>query len=100
MLLAIVFGALALWIGALTGKKGTAIAVAATAMTAAYLLNSLAPSVDAIEPLQKLSPFYYFLSNSPLENGLAPGHAVVLAATVGALVALSVWSFQRRDIAV
>jgi ABC-2 type transport system permease protein len=100
MLLAIVFGALALWIGALTGKKGTATAVAATAMTAAYLLHSVAPSVDALESLQKLSPFYYFLSNSPLENGLAPGHVVVLVAVIGAFVSLSVWSFQRRDIAV
>ncbi|MGH3118435.1 MAG: ABC transporter permease subunit [Gaiellales bacterium] len=99
MLLALVFGALALAIGAATGRKGLAIAVAASAMTAAYLVNSLAPTVESLEPFQKLSPFYYFLSSSPLATGLKPSHTLVLLGITAVLVAVSTWLFKRRDIA-
>jgi ABC-2 type transport system permease protein len=100
MFLALVFGALALVVGAATGKKGLAIAVAASVMTAAYLLYSLAPMVEAVEPFQKLSPFYYFLASSPLEHGLKATHTLVLLGITAVLVVVSTWFFARRDVAV
>ena len=69
-LLGIAFGALALTLGSATGRRGPSIAVAGAIGVAAYFLNALAPVVDALEPLSKVSPFYYYIASDPLTNGL------------------------------
>jgi ABC-2 type transport system permease protein len=45
-----------------------------------------------------VSPFYYYLGNDPLVNGLHWGHAALLAGLFLAAVALSVVFFERRDL--
>ena len=49
----------------------------------AYLVNSLAVLVDALEPFQKRSPFYHYAAGDPLHDGLDPWHTLFLVA-VGA----------------
>jgi ABC-2 type transport system permease protein len=100
VLLSIQFGAMALAVGAGTGKKGLAIGVASAVATAAYFLYSLAPIADAVEPYRKLSTFYYYLGNNPLKNGFEVVNVVVLAAIAMALVVIAVFAFDRRDVAV
>ncbi len=91
-------GALALALGAGTGRKGVAVYGAVGAALGLHLLNSLGEMNGDISGLQKLSPFYYYLSSDPLNNGMDWGHAAVLAAICVLLVASSFWLFQRRDI--
>jgi len=97
-LLAIGFGAIALFVGAATGSRGTAIGVTAALAVAAYLVNSLAAIVSQLGSLQKLTPFYHYESPDPLRNGFAGGHLAVLLLlfAIGAIGALVV--VDRRDI--
>jgi ABC-2 type transport system permease protein len=98
-LLAIAFGVVALLIGAVSGRRGVAIGVTAAGGVAAYLVSSLASLVGALEPAQKLSPYYHYVASDPLRRGLELGHVaflvgLALLAAIAALVA-----FERRDLA-
>lgn len=97
-LLAIVFGALALALGAATGRTQIATYGAAGVAFASYLLDSLLPLSDSLAGLAKLSPFHYYLSSDPLANGMQWGHAALLAALAGGLTVLATVLFQRRDL--
>lgn len=99
VLLALAYGALALLVGAATGHRARAIAVASGLAVAAYLVNALAPLVDALDSVRPASPWYHYAASDSLRSGLELGHTLVLAGVlvvVGALVPLV---FARRDLA-
>jgi len=63
-----------------------------------YLLSSLAPLVDWLEPWRAVSLFYWSLGNGQLTNGLGwDGFFVLLGSTVAALV-FAVVAFERHDV--
>jgi ABC-2 type transport system permease protein len=97
--LAVAYGAIALLVGCATGRRGVSIGVAAAAAVAAYLVNSLAPLVSALEPVQKLTPFYHYGAGDPLRAGLSLPHLAVLAAIAVAAAVAAVAAFARRDLA-
>ncbi len=99
-LLGVVFGSLALAVGCATGKRSLSIGVASAVAVLAYFWNALAPSVDALEPYRIMSPFYYYSSADPLSNGLDPVHVAVLIVITVVLLALGLFAFRRRDLAV
>ena len=100
LMLGLVFGTLAFFLGALKGNRGMSIGVASAAAVVTYFLNSLGGMVEALKPYRLLSPFYHHLEPNILINGLDMGHFLVLAGLVVILFALSLPAFQRRDIAV
>jgi ABC-2 type transport system permease protein len=93
-------GCLALAIGSSTGSRGLAIGLGAAVGIAAYLVNSLAPLIEQLEVLQKLSPFFYYYGADPLRNGLDPVHVAVLGVGGLLFVVLAVIGFRRRDVGV
>jgi len=97
-LLGLVFGAVALALGALTGRPRIAIFGSAAAAFVFYVLNSFLPLSESLAGFARISPFYYFLAGNPLVDGLDLGHAAVLAVFAAVLLALSVFAFNRRDI--
>ncbi len=99
VLLALVFGSLALAVGALSGSRPLAIGVGAGMTFATFFINGLAPLVDAIAWTQRLTPFFWFLDSRPLDTGFS-WNFLVLVAAVAALVGLAVWGFERRDVSV
>jgi ABC-2 type transport system permease protein len=98
-LLGVVFGALALAIGATVGHLAASRAVPAVVAVVAYVVNGLAPQVSWLKPLRKFSPFYQFNGHDPLRNGVSTAAVLVAVATVVVLVALAVVGFRRRDAA-
>ena len=96
--LAVAYGAIALLAGCATGRRGLAIGITAAAAVAAYLVNSLAPLVDLLDPVQKLSPFYHYAAQNPLRAGLDPLHLLVLLAIAAVAAAGSVLVFRLRDL--
>ncbi len=98
-LLAVAYGAIALLVGAATGRRGVAIGVAGSAGVAAYLVSSLAALVDFLEPVSRTSPFYHYVASDPLREGLAPEHVTFLLALALVAAVLSVLAFERRDLA-
>jgi ABC-2 type transport system permease protein len=99
VLLALAYGAIAVLLGAATGKRALAIGVTAAAAVAAYLVNGLAPLVEALEVPQKLSPFYHYAAGDPLRHGIAFGHLAVLVAIAVFAIGLAPVLFSRRDLA-
>ncbi len=99
VLLALAYGEIAVLLGAATGRRSLAIGVTAGLGVAAYLVNGLAPLVDALETPQRFSPFYHYAVGDPLRNGLPAAHLVVLAGIAIAAGALAPYAFSRRDIA-
>ena len=97
-LLALVFGALALAVGALTGHGTLSRAVPAVVAVVAYVVNGLAPVVSWLRPVQKLSPFYQYVGHDPLRHGVSWPSVAVAVATVVVLAAVAVIGFRRRDI--
>jgi ABC-2 type transport system permease protein len=94
------FGAIALAVGCLRGRKGLAIGLTTSIAVVAFLLNGLAPLSDATEWLQLLSPFYYANGSVPLRHGFAPDHLAVLVAIVVVAVVVADRGFERRDLAI
>jgi ABC-2 type transport system permease protein len=100
ILLGLAFGALALAVGSTTGKRGLSTALASVVGVVAYLLNSLAPVVQGLQPYRKLSLLYYYIGADPLRNGLNVGHAATLVAVTVVLLVVAILAFQRRDVGV
>lgn len=96
--LGLAFGAIAFLVGAATGRKALAIGLAAAAAVASYLVNALAALVSALEPLQKLSPFYHYAIGDPLRQGIAPSHLLVLFGVAAVAAVCGVVAFDRRDL--
>jgi ABC-2 type transport system permease protein len=100
VLLALAYGALAVLVGAATGKRGLTTAVVAAAAVAAYLVSSLAQIVSGLSSIKIVSPFYHYAAGDPLRNGLAPSHALVLLGIALVAGSLAPLALGRRDIAV
>jgi ABC-2 type transport system permease protein len=97
-LLGLVFGAMALAVGAVTGDVGLSRAIPTGVAVVAYLANGLGAMVSWLEPLQPYSPFYQYIAHDPLRTGVSGPAAAVAAVTVAVLVLAGVWGFRRRDV--
>ncbi|MGA2455393.1 MAG: ABC transporter permease subunit [Solirubrobacteraceae bacterium] len=91
-------GALALALGAGTGRRSLANGVAAGVAIVGWLINGFAPLVSAIAWLKYLSLFYYYAGHDPLTRGVDIGGILVLGAFSLALTALAMVGLQRRDL--
>jgi ABC-2 type transport system permease protein len=98
-LLGMCFGALALAVGAATGRRSAVIATCAAVAVVAYFGNTLAPRVHGLGWLPRLSPFHYYSDSQPLRHGLDAGDSLVLIAATALLVAVAALAFTRRDVA-
>jgi ABC-2 type transport system permease protein len=98
-LLGLLFGAVALLVGALTGSRPAALGAGIGLAIAAFLLNVLAPMASWLEGWKDASPFAWALQDDPLTTGLdGPGALALLGVTV--LLVLLAWvAFRRRDVA-
>jgi ABC-2 type transport system permease protein len=97
-LLGIEFGALALLVGARTGRLGLSRAIPAMTAAALYVINALGTLVGWLEPLRRLSPFFQYSGHDPLRTGLSPTAAFVTIASSVLLVVAAVRAFRRRDV--
>jgi ABC-2 type transport system permease protein len=97
-LMSTVFGAIALLLGALTGRRMLSIGITAALVLIAYLVNALGTLIDWLEPWRPLSPFFHYTGSDPLTNGFQAGPALLLAALTAAGVAAAVLAFDRREL--
>lgn len=98
LLLGLLFGTLALAVGAATGKRAVATGVAGTVAVAGYVIRALSENVSWMSGWRWISPFHYYLGSDPLHNGFNLGYLLVLAAVSLVLVTVALVAFDRRDI--
>jgi len=96
--LAVLFGAVALMAGTITGHRAIAAGIASAAAIAAYLLSSLAAIVAGLKHFRPLSPFWWYSGHDPLNHGLEPLHMGLLVVTALAFIAAADMFFERRDL--
>lgn len=97
-LLALLFGALALAVGAVWPGRARAIATAAGLAVAAWLIDGLAQFVSVLEPVRPLSPYYQALGANPLREGALWAGWALLAAGVAVLAVGGALGLERRDV--
>jgi ABC-2 type transport system permease protein len=97
-LLGLVFGAFTLFLGAVTGRARIAVSVTVGVAFACYLVDGFFALSETLAPWKRLTPWHYYLSSDPLDNGLNWLHAGILTGLFVALVAASIVAFERRDV--
>jgi ABC-2 type transport system permease protein len=96
--LAVFHGALAVCVGAATGRRGLASGVASAVAVGGFLLQGLLAASDPPGWTRWLTPWHWYLGRPALVDGWTwPAIAIPLVATV-VLVAAAVLSFERRDL--
>ena len=95
-LLGLVFGAIAVFIGAATGSVRAAVFGAAGLALVMHVVNAMAVIADA--SWAYVSPFAFYLGNDPMVNGLNLRDAMVLLLLSIVLIGVSVLVYQRRDL--
>lgn len=96
-LLGLEFGVLALAVGALTGRRTTAVAISATAAIGAYVVYAAGLMVPRFASWQPYSPIHQAFHGGPLGAGLQLSYLWLLAGTT-LLVALALPALDGRDI--
>lgn len=96
--LGIDFGALALFIGALSGNRATALGVTSALAAASYLVSSLAPVTHWVRPLWFESLFYWAVGNAQLRTGLSLTSFAVLVGFAIVALGAAVKAFERQDV--
>ncbi|MFB4282384.1 MULTISPECIES: ABC transporter permease subunit [unclassified Nonomuraea] len=99
-LLGLLFGTVALAVGAATGRRLVASAVVGVWAVAGYVVVTIGRNIDAIAWLKWLSPFHYYTEGRPLYEGLPVGDYLVLAGATAVLALTAVLAFDRRDVGV
>jgi ABC-2 type transport system permease protein len=95
---ALVFGLIAFFIGAATGKRSLALGVGSAFAVAGFLFTLLSPIAKSLENLQFISPCSQAIGYAPLVNGMRWDQFSILIGEALVLIALSVWSYCRRDL--
>ena len=93
-----VFGALALAVGAATGRAGVAYGVGGAAAALAFLCTVLAPLTDILNDRRELSPGWQAFGTRPIETGFHAGDLAILLAEGLIVIAVGTWLFLRRDV--
>jgi len=97
-LLGSLFGAFAIFVGSIVGKRGVAIGAGAGVAVFMFLVDGLAPLVDSLAWMQRISPFYWYNGTGTLKDGLDPAMTALLAAVAVAFVIGGAFAFNRRDV--
>ncbi len=91
-------GAVALALGAGTGRRSLATGGAAAVAILGWLVNSFAPLASSVSWVKYLAPFYYYAGHDPLAHGVDFTGLAVLGVFTLALLAAAIVSFERRDL--
>lgn len=93
-----VVGALALAVGAATGRRSLALGSAIAFGVVTYLLDSLSTVVPALLPYRFLSPFWWGAGRQPITSGFASPWLVFIPLAALACAAAGAWAMDRRDL--
>ena len=95
--LGLLFGWLALAVGAALGSRALAIGVPAALAAGGYLVNGLHGLAGWLDPFRLLSPFW-LVGSSPLQTGVRVGGLAVVFLLAALVLAVGSLLVERRDL--
>jgi ABC-2 type transport system permease protein len=96
-LLVLFHGCLAMAVGAATGSRALAAAIAATVAVGSFLLHGFGVFDTAARRVAIFTPYDWYFREMPVLNGFSDGHAI-LAASVALMLGVAMLAFRRRDL--
>lgn len=96
-LLALLYGWLALGMGAAWPSRIAALGVPAAFAAVGYLVNGLHGLAGWLDPLRFASPWWW-IGTAPLRDGIRPEGAAVVAAAAAAVLVAGALLVERRDL--
>lgn len=99
LLLALAFGTLAMTVGAATGRRALALGVPAGLAVLGYILHAAGPTLG-VTWMTAVSPWSWYLGESPLTQGFDPEGLALLAGVTLVAVVAGLPAFDRRDLMV
>jgi ABC-2 type transport system permease protein len=97
MAVGVASGAIAYFIGAVTGRRSLALGIASGYAVAGYVLFTLANVTGELEALTWLSPWRWFIADAMMVNGLTAN--ILWPVLLAAVSLLAGWQlFLRRDL--
>ena len=98
LLLGLDFGLITMAVGAVTGRRTTAIGAGAGLAAVSYLIGSLAPVVSWIRPAKYVSLFYWSVGNDQIGRGVSLADYVALLVVGMFAFCVTVVAFRRLDL--
>lgn len=100
LLLGLFLGSTATVAVAATGRASAGVWTAAGVGVAGYVANAALPMIPETADWARISPFYWYASAQPLDQGADWSHVALLGGGAALLLAASVPLFARRDLRV
>jgi ABC-2 type transport system permease protein len=97
-LLGFVFGSIAFFVGAVTGKRAVAMGVAIGLALGSFLVKSLSASVNTFDAVNPYNPSQWAMQGNPLASAVPASSLGWLALVSVAFLTAAVIAFNRRDI--
>ncbi len=97
-LINIAYGMVAFAVAMATGSKAYAILIGAGYAVASLFITSLAPAVDKLQTIDKLSLLHYYNSPQIMTNGLNGKYTLVIIVAILVLTVIGWLGFIRRDV--
>jgi ABC-2 type transport system permease protein len=97
-LFGLVFGGVALLVGAATGRRRISTWATTGVAVATWFMFTFLPLTESARGAADFSPFQWYLGTDPMVNGMDWTGAALLAATFVVLVAVAIPLFERRDL--
>ena len=97
-LLNLAYGMLAFTIGMFTGSRGLTLLLTSLYTVASFFITSLAPAVDKLKDVDKLSLLHYYNNPQVMTSGLNGKHVIVLAVVIIMLTIIGWLGFLFRDV--
>lgn len=99
-LLVVALGTVTFAVGAATGRRAWALGVGSGLAVVSFMANALGPMLDNGAWLEQASPFWWYLGNDPLVEGLGLAGSLGLLALTAVALAAAVVAYDRRDLGV
>ncbi|HYI46463.1 MAG TPA: ABC transporter permease subunit [Actinomycetota bacterium] len=98
LLFGLLFGAIALTLGAVTGHRGISVGIPTAAAIAAYVWESVTALVPELASYAGISPFHHYVASDPLVRGFVVSYLAAFMGISIILVLIATFTFSRRDL--
>ena len=97
-LINLAYGLIAYAVAFATGSKGLTVLLTSLYAVASFFITSLAPAVDKLKDVERLSLLHYYNNPQIMSSGLSMKHVWVLVIVIVLLTLVGWIGFLRRDV--